>query len=156
VTLRRSVRGRVTGVEMTLEGTDMAVSDPRGYRAGTGWLTFAAVMLLLSGIFKIFDALWAFKYDDEVSQEVQTIVFEGDLQTYGWVWLVIGVLLVAAGLSVLSGAEWARWVGIIAASIAALTYMPWIYFQPFWALVSIFMAVSVIYGLAVYGGRDPI
>ena len=132
----------------------MAVGTAPPYRAGEGWLTFASVMLMLSGGFKIFDAFWAFKYDDEVSDQVQTVVFEGDLATYGWVWLGLGILLIAAGLAVLRGAQWARWFGIIAASIASLAYMPWIYFQPFWALVSIFMAVSVIYGLAVYGGQE--
>jgi hypothetical protein len=134
----------------------MAVTDPTVYRRGEGWLVFAAVMLLLSGTFKIFDAIWAFKYDDEVSDQVQTIVFEGDLATYGWVWLVVGIILIGAGIAVIGGAQWGRWIGIVAASIAALAYMPWIYFQPFWAFVSIALAVLVIYGLAVYGGPDEL
>ena len=61
-----------------------------------------------------------------------------------------------AGFAVLSRAQWARWVGIGAASIATITFLPWIYFQPFWAFVSILMAMSVIYALAVYGGRDDV
>jgi hypothetical protein len=50
-------------------------------------LAFAAALLAVSGIFKIFDALWAFKYDDDVSEEVQTVVFERDLTSWvgcGW------------------------------------------------------------------------
>jgi hypothetical protein len=123
-------------------------------RKGTGWLAFAGAMLVVSGTFKIFDALWAFKYDDEISERVQTILFEDDLQAWGWVWLVVGVVLFFAGFAVFSGAEWARWVGIVAASVAAITFMPWIYYQPFWTMLSVALAVLVVYALAAYGGRQ--
>src|SRR3954471_5961932 len=82
------------------------------YQQGTGWVLFAGIMLSMSGVFKIFDALWAFKYDDEVRQEVQTIVFEHDLSSYGWLWLGVGVVLLLAGFAVLGKAQWARWIGI--------------------------------------------
>ena len=48
------------------------------------WLSFAAALLVVSGIFKIFDALWAFKYDDDVIG-LRTVLFEGDLVSWGWV-----------------------------------------------------------------------
>jgi hypothetical protein len=122
-------------------------------RRVAGWLAFAGTMLVVSGVFKIFDALWAFKYDDEVSDEVQTVLFEHDLQSWGWVWLVIGIVLVLAGIAVVSGAEWARWVGIVTAAVAAMAFLPWIYYQPLWTILSVTLAVLVIYALATYGGR---
>ena len=128
---------------------DERVYTPRG----AGWLAFAGTMLVVSGVFKIFDALWAFKYDDEVSEEVQTVLFENDLQSWGWVWLVVGVVLVLAGIAVVSGAEWARWLGIVTASVAAIAFLPWIYYQPLWTILSVTLAVMVIYALATYGGR---
>jgi hypothetical protein len=118
-----------------------------------GWLSFAAAVLVVSGAFKILDALWAFKYDDEVSEEVQTVLFEHDLQSWGWVWLVIGIVLILAGFAVVSGAQWARWVGIIAASLAAIAFLPWIYYQPLWTILSVTLAIMVVYALATYGGR---
>ncbi len=138
--------------------TAVAVSDqgnqstPREIR----WLAFAAALLAVSGVFKILDALWAFKYDDEVSQEVQTVLFERDLTSWGWVWLVVGVILIATGFAVVTGAEWARWVGIVAASVATITFLPWIYYQPLWTVLSVTLAVLVIYALAAHGGsRSP-
>jgi hypothetical protein len=121
----------------------------------TGWLTFAATVLVVSGIFKIFDALWAFKYDDdsEVSQQVQTFLFEHDLTSWGWVWLIVGIVLIVVGLAVVTGSEIARYVGIFAAAFAAVTFLPWIYFQPLWTVLSVSLAVMVIYGLAAHGGR---
>jgi hypothetical protein len=130
---------------------EQRVYSPRG----AGWLAFSATMLVVSGVFKIFDALWAFKYDDEVSEEVQTVVFENDLQSWGWVWLGVGIVLVLAGIAVVSGAEWARWVGIVAAALAAMSFLPWIYYQPLWTILSVTLAVMVIYGLVAYGGRSP-
>jgi hypothetical protein len=131
---------------------DTRVLTPRA----AGWLSFAAALLVVSGIFKIFDALWAFKFDDDVSEEVQTVLFENDLESWGWVWLVVGVVLILAGFAVISGAQWARWVGIVAASLAAIAFLPWIYYQPLWTILSVTLAVLVIYALAAYGGpREP-
>jgi hypothetical protein len=137
---------------VTVTVTDQEWPTPSA-RRGANWLAFAAAMLAVSGIFKIFDALWAFKYDDDVSEEVQTVLFERDLASWGWVWLVVGIVLIAAGFAVVTGAEWARWVGIVAASIAAITFLPWIYYQPLWTVLSVGLAVLVVYALAAYGGQ---
>jgi hypothetical protein len=127
-----------------------AVSPTRA----ASWLAFAASLLVISGAFKVFDALWAFKYDDDVSEEVQTILFENDLQAWGWVWLGVGIVLIAAGLAVVTRAQWARWVGIVAASLAAISFLPWIYYQPLWTILSVSLAILAVYALAAYGGRD--
>jgi uncharacterized membrane protein len=123
-------------------------------RRAANWVVFAGIVLIISGVFKIFDALWAFKYDDDLSAEVQAIVFEGDLTTYGWVWLGVGIVLVLVGIAVMSGQEWARWTGMFAAGIAAVIYLPWIYYQPYWTILSVSLAVLVIYALAMYGGQS--
>jgi hypothetical protein len=135
--------------------TAVAVTDQSGKATppGVRWLAFAAALLAVSGIFKILDAFWAFKYDDDVSAEVQTVLFERDLTSWGWLWLVVGIVLVATGFAVVTGAEWARWVGIVAASVAAITFLPWIYYQPLWTILSVTLAVLVIYALAAYGGH---
>jgi hypothetical protein len=128
--------------------------DVRAAERGSGWLAFAGSMLVLGGGFKILDALWAFKYDDEVTEEVQTIVFENDLQAWGWVWLFVGIVLIVTGFAVVTGAEWARWLGIVVATLAALIFLPWIYYAPFWTMLSVGIAILVVYALAAYGGRQ--
>jgi hypothetical protein len=77
-------------VEVTVT-TERSIDADPGARS-SGWLAFAAAMLAIGGAFKVFDALWAFKYDDDFPQ-LQTILFERDLTAWGWVWLVVGVLL---------------------------------------------------------------
>jgi hypothetical protein len=67
---------------------------------------------------------------------------------------LVGIVLIAAGFAVVTGAEWARWFGIAAASIGAITFLPWIYYQPLWTVLSVALAVLVIYALGAYGGRQ--
>ena len=129
---------------------DTSYREPKG----TGWIVFAGSLLVVSGVFKIFDALWAFKYDDQVNKEVQTIVFQRDLTSWGWVWLVVGIVLILAGFAVVSRAQWARWLGIVVASLAAISFLPWIYFQPLWTILSVTLAILVVYALAAYGGPE--
>lgn len=130
------------------------MGTPARPRAGEGWLLFSAIILVTAGVIRIFDAFWAFDKDDDLAGEVQAVVFNEDLTSYGWLWLVMGILLIAAGFGVLSGAQWARWFGIVVASISAITSMFWIYAFPIWALVFLLISFLVIYGLATYGGSD--
>ncbi|HEX8803631.1 MAG TPA: hypothetical protein VF743_05545, partial [Acidimicrobiales bacterium] len=92
-------------------------------RRGEGWLLFAAVIMVTAGVMRVLDALWAFDKDDEVSERLQVVIFDDNLAAYGWLWLIVGVLLIVAGFAVLSGAPWARWFGIVMAGVAAITAM---------------------------------
>jgi hypothetical protein len=128
------------------------MSTPARPRTGEGWLLFSAIILVTGGVIRIFDAFWAFDKDDDLAGDVQAVVFNEDLTAYGWLWLIMGILMIAAGFGVLSRAQWARWFGIIVSSIAAITAMFWIYAYPIWSLVYVLIAFLVIYGLATYGG----
>jgi hypothetical protein len=119
---------------------------------GAGWLLFASVILIMAGIMRIIDALWAFDTDE--TDDLRVLLFKDDLNAYGWLWLVVGILLVAAGFAALAGAEWARWFGIVMAGVGAVTAMLWIYAFPIWSLVSILVSVMVIYALTMYGGHE--
>src|SRR5918994_4456058 len=123
-------------------------------RQGDGWLLFAAVVLVTGGIIRVIDALWAFDKDDEIGEGLQVLFWENDLTAYGWLGLIVGVLMIVAGFGVLSGSEAARWFGIAMASIAAISSFLWIYAYPIWSLVGTLIAFAVLYGLATYGGRE--
>jgi hypothetical protein len=119
----------------------------------SGWLIFSAVVLIIAGIMRIFDAIWAFRYDGPVANNLHDAVFGHSLTTYGWIWLIVGILLMVAGFVVLSptpsiSVDVARWFGIVASAIAAITAVTWVPYYPFWAFIYIAIAVVVIYGLA--------
>ena len=77
---------------------------------------------------------------------------DDSLDAYGWIWLVVGALLVVAGFGVLSGSQAARWFGIFMAAISAISAFLWIYAFPIWSLVGVLISIGVMYALAAYGG----
>ena len=119
----------------------------------SGWLIFSAIVLIVAGVMRIFDAIWAFRYNGPVPNNLQQAVFGHSLTTYGWVWLIVGIILIVAGFVVLSPTpsitvDIARWFGIVASAIAAITAITWMPYYPVWAFIYIAIAVVVIYGLA--------
>ena len=123
---------------------------------GSGWVTFAGIILIFEGIMRLFDSIWAFRYNGNLPQGLQDATFGDSLTTYGWIYLIVGLILVLAGIGVLYRSQFSRWIGIIAASIGALSAVAWLPYYPIWSLIYVFIAVMVIYGLAAYGGRDTV
>jgi hypothetical protein len=126
----------------------------------SGWLTFSAVVLIIAGIMRVIDAIWAFGYHGAIPDNLQNALLGHSLKTYGWIWLIIGVVLIVAGALVLGpsdrpGAEISRWIGIIAASLAAITAIFVMPYYPVWSLIYIAIAIMVIYGLSARYGEQP-
>ena len=68
---------------------------------GHGWILFAAIVLGVAGIMRIFDAIWAFRYHGAVPQHLEDAIFGTSLKTYGWVYLIVGIILILCGLAVI-------------------------------------------------------
>ena len=119
----------------------------------SGWLQFASIVLIVAGIMRILDAIWAWRYNGVLPDEFQKAVLGNDLDTYGWLWLIVGIVLILAGVAVTRRSQWARWIGILAGAILTITAIAWMPFYPVWSLVYIFVGIFVIYGLATHGGR---
>jgi hypothetical protein len=123
---------------------------------GTGWLTFAGIVLMFAGVMRFFDGIWAFRYNGSLPDALQDATFGDDLTTYGWIYVLVGLILVLAGIGVLYRSQFSRWIGIIAAAIGGLSAVAWLPYYPIWSLIYIIIAVVVIMALSVYGGRDPV
>ena len=126
----------------------------------SGWLIFSAVVLIVAGVMRIFDAIWAFRYNGTVVDNLHDAFFGHSLTTYGWIWLIVGIILIGSGFLVLNPtpsltADIARWIGIVAAAIGAITAVTWMPYYPVWAFIYIALAVVVIYGLAAREEEAP-
>ena len=136
---------------------DRIYEEQRNTKPGVFSLTFTSSLLVIMGIFRIIDAIWAFKYDDDIPSGIQTIVFDTNLAAWGWIWLLLGILMIVAGFAVVKGKEWGRWFGVAVLALAAVSNNSRIVFRPFWTLVLEGIYLAGIYGLLVYGGkRDPL
>ncbi len=119
---------------------------------GHGWVLFAAIVLGVAGIMRIFDAIWAFRYHGAVPEKLEDALFGTSLKTYGWVYLVVGIILILCSLAVMGGRQVGRWVGIAAGAIGAVSAIWWMAYYPVWSLTYVALGVIVIYALATYGG----
>ena len=122
-------------------------------RRGEGWIVFAAVVLGVAGIMRIFDAIWAFRYHGALPENFEAAIFGHSLKTYGWIYLVVAAVLIACAVLVLSGSQVARWVGIAAGAIGWISGIWWVPFYPVWSLTYIAIGVLMVYALAAYGGK---
>jgi hypothetical protein len=120
---------------------------------GAGWVVFAAIVLITAGIMRVFDAIWAFRYHGALPSNLEDAIFGHSLKTYGWVYLVIAAILIAAGFMVLGGSQAARWVGVVAGAIGAISAIWWMPYYPVWSLTYVAIGVLVVYGLIAYGGH---
>ena len=128
----------------------MADRQPSGW--AIGWTTFAAFMLILIGSFHIIAGLVAI-VDDTFYVATKEYVFKFDATTWGWIHLILGVVVLLAGFGLFSGAVWARTVGVIVALISAIAGFAWLPYYPIWGIVFVTIAVAVIWSLTAHG-RD--
>jgi hypothetical protein len=108
--------------------------------------TFAGIMLIIGGAFRVIEAITAL-VRDEYLLVLPNYVFSIDLTGWGWIHLLIGLILAAVGIALLLGKGWARIAGIVVAAISALINFSWLPYAPFWAILSIGVDVLVIWAL---------
>jgi hypothetical protein len=119
----------------------------------SGWLFFAGTVLGIAGIMRIFDGIWAFRYDGVIPDELEGALLGTSLSSYGWLWIIVGIVLILASFAVLARSQFARWIGIIAGAILTITAFWWMPYYPVWSLAYVIIGVLVVYGLAAHGGR---
>ena len=120
----------------------------------SGWLTFAGVLLIVTGIMRIIDSIWAFSYDGTLVDKLHGALLGHSLTTYAVIWLIVGITSVVTGYMVTRpgslSAEMSRRAGMAVAGFNALLAMTWMPYYPLWALLYIAMGVIVIYALVVH------
>jgi hypothetical protein len=120
-------------------------------RHGAGWIGFSAIMLGLAGLWNVLEGIAAIA-NSRVYVGEEKFIFS-DLQTWGWIVLVLGALLLIASFLIASGNQWARYFGIFAAGINMIGQLSFFDANPWWAIAMFSVDVLIIYGLVVYGGQ---
>ncbi|MEU6894633.1 hypothetical protein ABZ934_23030 [Streptomyces sp. NPDC046557] len=135
---------------------------PRGHEAHTtrgawaaGGTMFAGVLLLVDGIQAIIKGIAGIAKDD-VYARLGHYVFKFNLTAWGWIHLVLGIVLVVVGVGLLKRAVWARVAGVMLAGCSIILNFMWLPYTPVWAIVSIAIGVFVIWALSNTGDhRSP-
>ena len=118
--------------------------EPSGTWAG--WVAFAGIMLILTGFFDILQGLTALLNDEYYAiRNGQLLVF--DFTAWGWIWLIWGLILIAAGFGILRGGGAARWFAVVVVFINAIGEIAFLKAFPIWSTIVIALDVFVIFAL---------
>ena len=119
-------------------------SPPSGW--AIGGITFAVVMMAMIGLFQIIAGLVAI-VDDDFYVVTQNYTFDIDTSAWGWIHLLLGILLVLASYGLYSGATWGAAVAIVMAVLTAVENFFFIPYYPAWSIVMIALNVWVIWSI---------
>ena len=118
----------------------------------TGWIMFASIMMLIAGTLNALYGLVAILNDEWVVWGNRGAVYF-DMTAWGWVHLILGLVLIAAGIGIMSGIMVARIVAVIVVGISMIVNFMAIPIYPVWSLVVLALEVFVLWALIVHG-RD--
>jgi hypothetical protein len=112
----------------------------------TGFVVFAGTMLLIIGGVNIFQGFIALFDDEHLVVTPENLILV-DLTGWGWVLLISGLIMVAAGLGLLAAQTWARITAIVIVIVHAIIQIAWLGAYPVWSLLMIALDVVVLYAL---------
>jgi hypothetical protein len=123
------------------------VAQGRAADAGpSGWIVFAGTMLFMVGMF---DAIWGL--GAVLNDKVVTVGGKGvlvwDVTVWGWIHIVVGCIMILTAVGLFAMKGWARWMGILFASLSAILQVGVLPAFPLWALLVVALDVIVIYQL---------
>lgn len=124
--------------------------EPSGW--AIGFSAFAGSMMLMIGFFHVTAGLAAL-FRNEIYAVTPNYIFNFDVTTWGWVHLLVGIVVLLAGFGVFTGAVWARTVGVVIAVLSAIANFAFLPYYPLWATLIIAVDVAVIWALTAHG-RD--
>ena len=120
---------------------------------GAGRATFAAILLLIAGFLNIIYGIGALDNANIFVNDTRYIL--SDLNTLGWVLIILGVIQLTGGLSLMAGNTYGRVIGLVGASLGAIGALLSIGGDdPWWSLTIFALCVYVIAGLVVFEGDE--
>jgi len=114
----------------------------------SGLLAFAAIMMIVGGVLNLLQGITAIAKDD-VFVTTPNYAYKFDLTSWGWIHLVLGVVVTVAGLALFTGATWARVIGVALASLLIVANFMYVPYYPLWSLTLVAVNVFVIWALCV-------
>ena len=122
---------------------------------GAGRAIFAAILLLIAGTLNIIYGIGALDSANIFTNDTRYILT--DLNTMGWVLIVLGVVQLTGGFSLLAGNTYGRVIGITGAGLGAIGALLSIGgSDPWWSLAIFFLCIWIIYGILILGEDDRV
>jgi hypothetical protein len=120
-----------------------------------GGLVLGGVLMVVYGLFAVLQGIAAIA-GDEVYTSFGQYSFEFDLTAWGWIHVIVGVLVVVAGLGLFTGAGWARVASAVVVGLALIANFLWLPYQPFWSMIMIVTGLFVLWSVFNYRSSRPV
>ena len=130
------------------DSRDMRVS--RTTSPWAGWVVFAGVMAVIVGFFNIIQGLVAL-FDDQYFVVAGGDLLLLDFTAWGWIHLLVGVIMLVAGFGIMRGSPWGLVAGVVIAGVNTIVQLGFLAAYPVWSILIIALDVVVIYALIVHG-----
>jgi hypothetical protein len=140
-----------TGMHETARDTRPASAEGAFDEPGGGWILFAGIMLMLVGVLNVIWGIAAIGDSSFFVNDQKYIL--SNLNTWGWVTLILGAVQIIAAYSIWAGNQFGRWFGIATAGLSSIAALLSIPAYPFCSLAIFAVDILIIYGLAAYGGQ---
>ncbi len=112
------------------------------------WAATGGILMIIAGGFRLLSGIIGLFRDEWIVRGLQGYYFI-DISALAWWYVVVGAILLAAGLAVLNGKAWGRWIGVVAVGIALISELLWIPLYPIWSIILIALYAFVIMGLVL-------
>jgi hypothetical protein len=128
--------------------SDLRRSDVTGW---VGWIVFAGFFMIINGIFGGLQGLSALLRDQSYFVVGENGLLTFDYTAWGWIHLILGIVLIFVGIFLLRGAAWARILAVIIVGIHMIAQFGFISSYPVWGIIMITVDALILYALLVHG-----
>ncbi len=111
----------------------------------SGWVTFAAVMVVIVGLYNVLSVAGAIAESDSVTAQLQEVLYGIDIKTWGWFWLVVGVAQLITGILLFSRSTIGALMAIFGATVSASFTIFIIFVAPLWAIAVLALDLGIIW-----------
>ena len=118
-----------------------------------GVTIFAGVLLTMVSIFQILEGITAIA-NDTIFVRGLNYTWQFNVQTWGWIHLIIGLIALATGIGIIMGQTWGYLIGVGIAGLSALSEFMFLPYYPFWSLAVIAIDVVIIWALCSQLAND--
>lgn len=119
---------------------------------GSGLVAFASVVVAVVGFFNLLDGIAAIARSHVFIAGVHYVI--GNQRLWGWVVMILGILLLVAAGGILTGNPLARWFAVVVVGLNAIGQMFFLASYPFWSILIIVIDITALYALCVYDSRS--
>jgi len=129
----------------------MADNSNKNVSGWVGWVYFAGFLMILMGIFQMIAGLTALLNNTYYLAHSSGGLLVFNFKTWGWIDLVLGVIVIAAGNAVINGRLWGRLFAILLAMLSIVANFAFISAYPIWSIIVMIVDVFIIFALTVHG-----